>query len=99
MRRINENREQFKSCAKKAAALFFVLNDLNKINPMYQFSLDRYKDLFKKSIEDKDKIAGQQDQPTARIEKTHTLNVYKNTCKSLFEKHKLLLALSMCIKL
>jgi dynein heavy chain len=29
----------------------------------------------------------------------HTLNVYKNTCKSLFEKHKLLLALSMCIKL
>lgn len=100
MRRINENREQFKSCAKKAAALFFVLNDLNKINPMYQFSLDKYKELFTHSIQDKDNSqGGQQDQATARIEKVHTLNVYKNTCKSLFEKHKLLLSLSMCIKL
>lgn len=99
MRRINENREQFKSCAKKAAALFFVLNDLNKINPMYQFSLDRYKELFKKSIDEKDIGTNQQDQPTQRIEKVHTLNVYRNTCKSLFEKHKLLLALSMCVKL
>jgi len=50
MRKINENREQYKGCAKKAAALFFVLNDLNKINPMYQFSLDWYKKLFEKSI-------------------------------------------------
>ena len=54
MHRINENREQYKSSAKKAAALFFVLNDLNKINPMHQFSLDKYKDLFKKSIDEKD---------------------------------------------
>ena len=40
----------YDNCAKKAAALFFVINDLNKINPMYQFSLDQYKELFKQSI-------------------------------------------------
>jgi len=30
---------------------------------------------------------------------THTLNVYKASCRSLFERHKLLLSLQMCIKL
>jgi dynein heavy chain len=35
MKRINDAREVYKPCAKKAAILFFVLNDLNKINPMY----------------------------------------------------------------
>ena len=35
MKRINDAREVYKPCAKKAAILFFVLNDLNKIDPMY----------------------------------------------------------------
>lgn len=35
MSRINASREMYKTCARKAAALFFVINDLNKINPMY----------------------------------------------------------------
>jgi dynein heavy chain len=52
MKRINETRNTFKPVAKKASALFFVLNDLSKINPMYQFSLKWYKDLFAKSIKD-----------------------------------------------
>jgi len=32
------------------------LNDLAMINPMYQFSLDWYKDLFNKSINDSKEI-------------------------------------------
>ena len=35
MKRINDTRSTFKPCAKMAAALFFVLNELSKINPMY----------------------------------------------------------------
>ena len=35
MKRINDTRSAFKPCAKMAAALFFVLNDLSMINPMY----------------------------------------------------------------
>lgn len=33
------------------------------------------------------------------IIKFHTLQVYKQACRSLFEKHKLLLSMQMCIKL
>ena len=50
MKRIDDTREGFRACGKRAAVLYFVLNDLNKINPMYQFSLDWYKKLFEKSI-------------------------------------------------
>lgn len=46
MKRIDDTREILRPCGKKAAVLFFVLNDLAMINPMYQFSLDWYKDLF-----------------------------------------------------
>lgn len=35
MKRIDDARESFRPCGKRAAALFFVLNDLSKIDPMY----------------------------------------------------------------
>ena len=37
--KINEAREAYRSVAVRASLLYFVLNDLNKIHPMYQFSL------------------------------------------------------------
>lgn len=52
MKRINDTREMYRSCGRQASILFFVLNDLNKIDPMYQFSLDWYKALFMRSIEE-----------------------------------------------
>jgi dynein heavy chain len=52
MKKINEARELYRSCGRQASILFFVLNDLNKIDPMYQFSLDWYKALFSRSIEE-----------------------------------------------
>jgi len=36
---INEAREAYRPVAQRASLLYFVLNDLNKIHPMYQFSL------------------------------------------------------------
>ena len=37
--KINEAREQYRPAAARASLLYFILNDLNKINPIYQFSL------------------------------------------------------------
>ena len=36
---INEARENYRPAAERASLLYFQLNELNKINPMYQFSL------------------------------------------------------------
>ena len=52
MKKINDTRDSFRPCGRIAAALFFVLLELHKINPMYQFSLDWYRGIFKNSIND-----------------------------------------------
>lgn len=37
--KINEAREHYRPVAVRASLLYFIMNDLNKINAMYQFSL------------------------------------------------------------
>jgi dynein heavy chain len=102
MRKINDMREQYRPCGKEAAILFFVLNDLNKINTMYQFSLDWYKKLFLRSInESGGEFGGGSNGSKERCEeitKKHMQNVYDTVCRSLFERHKILLSMQMCIK-
>jgi len=98
MKKINETRDTFRPCGRIAAALFFVLLDLHKINPMYQFSLDWYRGIFKLSIHDAKQNSQQQDKIQTII-KCHILNVYRYTCRSLFERHKLLLAFQLTIKM
>ena len=44
--KINEAREHYRPVAVRASLLYFIMNDLNKINPMYQFSLKVGTDLF-----------------------------------------------------
>lgn len=97
MKRIDDTREQYRPCGKAASILFFVLNDLAKIDPMYQFSLDSYKKLFEKSINEARELVG--GDKMKNIMSTHKSAVYKNTCRSLFERHKLLLSLQMLIKI
>mmetsp|Transcript_20737 Transcript_20737/g.31917 ORF Transcript_20737/g.31917 Transcript_20737/m.31917 type:complete len:752 (-) Transcript_20737:861-3116(-) len=97
MKKIDDTREMYRACGKQSSILFFVLNDLNKIDPMYQFSLDWYKALFMRSIEESREQMFQD--RIKSIIKYHTLQVYKQACRSLFERHKLLLSMQMCIKL
>jgi dynein heavy chain, axonemal len=75
MKKIMDNRENYRKVGKKAAALYFVLFDLNIVDPMYQFSLSWYKDLFLESII-ASKEGNSQDRFNA-IMKEHTLNVYR----------------------
>ena len=49
--KIKKAREEYIPCGLRAAILFFVLNDLVSVDPMYQFSLEAYVILFKQSIE------------------------------------------------
>ena len=75
-----------------------MLNDLGKVDPMYQFSLDSYLSLFSMSLEKSQKSTKLEE----RIEKLndyHTYAVYKSTCRALFEAHKLLFSFQMCVKI
>ncbi|KAG4103981.1 dynein heavy chain and region D6 of dynein motor-domain-containing protein [Neocallimastix lanati (nom. inval.)] len=95
---IDQTREGYRPCAQRASILFFVLNDLSTIDPMYQFSLDSYIDLFDNSITKSE----QNEDLVERINNLneyHTYAVYKSTCRGLFEEHKLLFALHITVKI
>ncbi|KAJ3056563.1 Dynein heavy chain 2, axonemal [Rhizophlyctis rosea] len=97
-KRIDAAREGYRPSAQRASILYFVLNDLASVDPMYQFSLDAYTDLFDKSIA-KSKKAEDLTERIANLNEYHTYAVYKNTCRGLFEQHKLLFAFQMTVKI
>ncbi|KAF9414328.1 hypothetical protein HW555_007725, partial [Spodoptera exigua] len=47
---IDDARDKYRRAAARASLLYFILNDLYKINPMYQFSLKAYSVVFKDAL-------------------------------------------------
>uniref|UniRef100_A0A8P4KIS1 Dynein axonemal heavy chain 2 n=1 Tax=Dicentrarchus labrax TaxID=13489 RepID=A0A8P4KIS1_DICLA len=95
---IDSAREAYRPCAQRASILFFILNDMGRIDPMYQFSLDGYINLFNLSIE-KSKRSHKLEERITNLNDYHTYAVYRYTCRGLFEVHKLLFSFQMCAKI
>ena len=97
-KKIDKAREGYRPCANRAAILYFVLNDLGTVDPMYQFSLETYVELFILSIE---KAPRSEELPERirNVNDYHTYAVYRSTCRGLFEKHKLLFSLHMTVRI
>lgn len=88
----------YRPCSRRAAILFFVMNDMGRIDPMYQFSLDAYIELFSNSI-DKSLKHPRLEERIQYLNDFHTYAVYQYTCRGLFERHKLLFSFQMCAKI
>ncbi|XP_063095395.1 dynein axonemal heavy chain 11 isoform X2 [Cavia porcellus] len=87
-RKINEARECYRPVAARASLLYFVINDLRNINPIYQFSLKAFNTLFHRAIEQADKVEDTQERISVLTESlTHAIFLY--TSRALFEKDKL----------
>uniref|UniRef100_A0A8I3PUB4 Dynein axonemal heavy chain 2 n=1 Tax=Canis lupus familiaris TaxID=9615 RepID=A0A8I3PUB4_CANLF len=95
---IDMAREAYRPCAQRASVLFFVLNDMGRIDPMYQFSLDAYIGLFILSI-DKSHRSNKLEDRIDYLNEYHTYAVYRYTCRTLFERHKLLFSFQICAKI
>ncbi|NXD84162.1 DYH17 protein, partial [Halcyon senegalensis] len=86
---INVARENYRPAAERASLLYFILSDLNKINPIYQFSLKAFNRVFEKAIQSTvpdDDIRQRVTNLTDEI----TYSVYTYTARGLFERDKLI---------
>lgn len=81
-------REIYNRVAERASLLYFILNDLHKINPMYQFSLKAFLVVFKRAIRNTLKQSKIEERVLSLLDSiTYAVHLY--TCRGLFEKDKI----------
>lgn len=68
--------QAYRPCAKRASILFSILNEMGRMDPMYQFSLDAYIELFNLSIR-KSKRSHKLDERIENLNTYHTYAVYR----------------------
>ena len=95
---IDEARKGYKPVALKTAGLFFTIQELANIEPMYQYSLPFFIKLFESAISQAEKS----EELEKRLEflNAEFLDLlFRQVCISLFEKDKLIFSFMLCIKL
>ncbi|KAI9188096.1 hypothetical protein H9P43_002487 [Blastocladiella emersonii ATCC 22665] len=95
---VEQSRDGYRPVAKCGAILYFVLAELSAINPMYEYSLAAFLEVFNASL-DKSKPDPVLSKRLAKIMDTLKYAVYNYACTGLFERDKLMFSLQMTLKL
>jgi dynein heavy chain len=95
---IDEMRQQYKPAATRGSIIYFVVADLARMDPMYQYSLAYFVRLFNVCIDESEK-AEDIDTRLSNLMSYLTQFVYTNVCRGLFEEHKLIFSFLICVQI
>lgn len=95
---VETSRDAYRPVARCGSVLFFVLAQLSNINPMYEYSLNAFLEVFVGSLL-RSKPDNSLSKRLVKIMDTLKYTVYNYACTGLFEKHKLMFSFQMTIKL
>ena len=95
---IDQTRNKYKPVAIRTQILFFCITELSIVDPMYQYSLHWFMNLFTNAIEKSEK-SNQIETRVLNINDYFTYSLFCNVCNSLFEKHKLMFSLLLTIRI
>ncbi|KAM8851125.1 dynein beta chain, ciliary [Spinachia spinachia] len=96
--KINEARELYRRVAVRASLLYFIMNDLNKINPMYQFSLKAFNIVFHKAVEMAEGCEDVKSRVNTLIDCV-TYSTFNYISRGLFERDKLTFTAQLAFQL
>ncbi|NWY46905.1 DYH9 protein, partial [Sylvia atricapilla] len=86
--RINEAREHYRPAAARAALLYFTMDQLHAVHPMYQFSLKAFHMVFQKAMERAAPAESLEGRVLSLMDSI-TFSVFQYTARGLFERDKL----------
>ncbi|KAL7890701.1 hypothetical protein AOLI_G00001770 [Acnodon oligacanthus] len=96
--KINEAREHYRPVAVRASLLYFIIIDLNKINPMYHFSLKAFNVVFRKAVQNAELCVDVKTRVNTLID-CITFSTFNYINRGLFERDKLTFTAQLAFQL
>lgn len=97
-RMIDESRQVYRPVSIRGSMLYFLIDQLSKIDHMYQYSLEAFMVVFNKALE-KAEASEVVEKRVENIVDSITETLFSYVSRGLFERHKLIFSTMLCIEI